>query len=883
MVAVITGSFLLSLASASFPLFASASESSSLDQALEEVSRYGAGISVIQDTGLRPTPEDLAAGGLPFAERNEALKDRLASVPHLGPQVLTILGPSVSLQLTEGGEDLSVRLLSKTDWEAHAKKVSETDGSGVWLADVVADSLGVEAGNTVTLQDGRRTTKVRIAGTYKALANTPVGEPYWLSLIPQVYPAEPEEPLPPPFLLMDEEQLTRLSDALGTERVRFNWEVPIAEGAITLPEAKDLIVEFDHFQRELANSDSEFGRAFACPSCSKFACFSCRHGSVYTSLLLTTVATAERNVGAIRGPVNLLSIAGIIVALTVIASTGVFAMARRRTEASLLFARGTSAGLVGLKSAVESAIPVLLGTALGLIGAYEIIEAAGPEGPIDATALVAATKAAVLGMPAAIALLAVVAALSYMRQSESATTRFRRLSRLPWEIVVLALAGFFLRKVLAGEALVEGGGNAVARPSAYLLLFPIFFIGGCGGLMARLMQLPLRFLVGRSSESRSSSYLALHRLAGARRLAILLVTAAALSLGILVYSQTVVASLKTTVDAKSTLFTGSDVRATISFTQEAPENFPYPSTKVTKLPSAGKLGAGEAQSDVLVVDADTLPDVAYWSNTFSNRSLEDLATALTRRSGDTVPVLLTGASSADTSSLKLESLNLDLDVIDTPKYFPGASLGKPTVIVDRDVLTPLVEAGPPPNALLQIGNETELWIKGPSDEVVAALNSSTRVASTLTAEEVRSNPKILAVTRTFGYLKFLGLGTGLLAIIGVLMYLQARQRNRVVSYALSRRMGLTQASHRMSLVLELMGMLLSGLAIAVLFALIAARVIHPEIDPLPGSPPGPLFEVPWLLMLGTFAALVLVSILGGMLANRSAERADFAEVMRLGA
>jgi ABC-type antimicrobial peptide transport system permease subunit len=96
-------------------------------------------------------------------------------------------------------------------------------------------------------------------------------------------------------------------------------------------------------------------------------------------------------------------------------------------------------------------------------------------------------------------------------------------------------------------------------------------------------------------------------------------------------------------------------------------------------------------------------------------------------------------------------------------------------------------------------------------------------------------------------------------------------------------MGLTQGSHRAALVIELFGMLISALAIAVLFALAAARLMSPEIDPLPSAPPGPLFEVPWLLMLAALAGLVLVSIVGGVLANRYAERADFAKVMRLGA
>jgi hypothetical protein len=491
-------------------------------------------------------------------------------------------------------------------------------------------------------------------------------------------------------------------------------------------------------------------------------------------------------------------------------------------------------------------------------------------------------KVASLGIPVAVLLLAVVSAISYLRQSESATAKFRRFSQVPWEIVALALAGFLLRKILTGGALVDEGGDSVARPSAYLLMFPILFIGGTGGLVARLLQAPLRLSIKKSDHARPGPYLALHRLAGAKRLAVLLVTASALSLGMLVYAQTVVRSLRKTIDAKSTLFVGSDVSATVSFTQEPPEGFEYPITKVTKLPQRAFLQPSGVKADVLLVDAETLPSAAYWSDTFSPRPLEDISKELDQPAGDTLPVLLAGTSLPATSSLEMGQLNATIKAVDTVPYFPGATLVHPTVVVDADTITPLVEQAGPPNPLLEIGNSTEFWIKGPSKAVIAALDASgARIADTLTAEEIRDNARIAAVTRTFGYLKFLGFGAGLLAIVAMLMYLQARQRNRVVSYALSRRMGLTDRSHRVSLVLELLAMLMSSLVIAVGCALIAARLIFPEIDPLPATPPGPLFEIPWSLIAGTFVALLLVSFAGGLLANRSAERADFAEVMRL--
>lgn len=877
LVAVLTGALLLALASSSFPLFVSATESSSLTEAIAGTSRYGAGVAVQQDTGLRPLKRETDAGSVPFDERDRVLQKRFAEVPHLGPRIFTILGPVVSISDPDRPDRrLPVRLVSKTDWESHVKTVSGGAGEGVWIADTIADSLGLKPGDEIRLELETHSAPMKLAGTYEALAKQEIPEEYWLSSYTEIYPSSTNGEDPPPLVMMDEDQLTQTSHALADNHVRFTWEFPLADEAITLPQAESLNKELTRFQDEFGDASSKLGR--------NFQCFSCRNGTGdFFSLLTTVIATAKKNVAAVRGPVNLLSVAGIIVALTVIASAGVFTMARRRTESALLFARGTSALAVGAKAALESVLPVVSGTALGFGAAAGIIILAGPPGSVDRTAVSSAIKLAALGIPVAVLLLGLVAAVSYLRQSEGATARFRKLSQLPWEIVVLALAGYFLRKVLAGGALVDEGGDSVARPSVYLLLFPIFFIGGFSGLAARFLQAPLRLMVRRSEGARPASYLALHRLAGTKRLALLLVTASALSLGILIYAQTVVTSLTTTINAKSTLFVGSDVQASVSYSQETPEDFPFPITKVTKLPLRAELQPSGTKADVIVVDAPTLAAAAYWSDTFSGRSLEDIATRLGTE-GDRLPVLLAGRSVPETTSLDLDSLSTEIEKVDVVTNFPGASLNEPAVIVDRSVLEPLIERAGPPNPLLEIGNTTEFWIKGPTDSVVTAINTSgMRTATTLTAEEVRNNPKITAVTRTFGYLKSLGFGAGMLAIVAVLMYLQARQRNRVVSYALSRRMGLTNSSHRLSLVLELIGMLVSSLLAAVGFAIISARLIFPEIDPLPSTPPGPLFEIPWILVAATFGALVLVSIAGGALANRSAERADFAEVMRLGA
>ena len=56
-----------------------------------------------------------------------------------------------------------------------------------------------------------------------------------------------------------------------------------------------------------------------------------------------------------------------------------------------------------------------------------------------------------------------------------------------------------------------------------------------------------------------------------------------------------------------------------------------------------------------------------------------------------------------------------------------------------------------------------------------------------------------------------------------------------------------------------------------------------NVDPLPNIPPDPLFTPPIVPFLLAALLLALVSVIGGALANRRAEQADLAEVMRLAA
>ena len=122
---------------------------------------------------------------------------------------------------------------------------------------------------------------------------------------------------------------------------------------------------------------------------------------------------------------------------------------------------------------------------------------------------------------------------------------------------------------------------------------------------------------------------------------------------------------------------------------------------------------------------------------------------------------------------------------------------------------------------------------------------------------------------------------GAIALAGGVLQMEARQREREISYALSRRMGLSRRSHRVSVVFELGVILLLAVGLGMLLAWLAAVLVLGQLDPLPKIPPQPLFRVPGPVLAATVLAAVAAAWAGAMWVQRTADRTRVAEVMRV--
>jgi hypothetical protein len=871
------GALLLALVASSYPIFISSAASVAVDKQVERVTRFGAGFSLERTFPIGGPEQDES-----FRERTSLFKRRIQPQPHLAEPVVTVMAPDPYEVRSPENPDLNSQnlLVARSGAVQHVRVVEGNEGDGVWISHFTADNLNLEPGDEIVIAPPftGKEMELEVDGVYEALSEGP-RTPYWRLLVQEIYPrADLDAGPPPPLMIADLDRVSDIAREVGEEDARYVWEAPVSlRDPMTLEETEELQSFILGIDAELRDFGSDLSRWFRC-----LRCFS--DDPQVNTQLSGVLSETEDRLTPVEGPVQLLLTAGLLVALIIIAAAGAFAVATRRTESALLFARGMTPLSVGVKACLEAILPVLLGTAAGFGLAVVLVRSLGPGGAVDPVALSTAARNAALLIPVALLLVGFVSAIFFLRQSEAASAKLGVLARIPWPVLMLAVSLFFLNQLIRNAGVAETSGETASGPSISLLLFPVFFVAGAAGISASLFQRGFKRLREGSGRLGSALYLLVHRLAGAAKLSIGLLSACALALGIFVFAQTMVDSLETTIRAKSLLFVGGDVQGTSRLGQTLPDDFPYPSTAVTRLPAVGEILPGEEMVDVLAVDAATVAEVGYWDDSFGPAPLEELVDRLAEAGDGQLPVLSTDPEITSESSLSIEGQAVPVDVVGQVSAFPGMSVNQPMVVADAEAITDVFEAAQARDPLEHRSSESEIWIKGDTDPIVDALAEvDDPPYYVLTAAEVRDIPSLSAVIATYGVLQTLGLGAGLLVIVVMLMYMQARQRNRVVSFALSRRMGLGNTSHRLSLMLELAVIFAASYLTALIFGLIASRLVVSNIDPLPNIPPDPLFTPPVVPFLIAASILVVVSVIGGALANRGAEQADLAEVMRLAA
>jgi len=801
-----------------------------------------------------------------FAADVATYRDRLVveSAPdQLGDPIRTMIGAESFIEGPAGG--YAARPIFRSGALDHVEKLTDGLERGMWISSFLAKRMDAEPGDTVKLGSDPA-VDIEVAGVYRDLAELPRSD-FWSPLDNLIYQRPTEQLRPPDPLVVDRATFFDIENALGDFRGESRWEFPVDAGDMTLSEATEASAATSRWAETLRDPTTEPGSAMLTAN--------------FVSLLAGWADLAEDAVTSISGPVDMLSFAGQAVALLVIAGSGFFVVGRRRTEFMLLHARGISPLRLGFRAAVEGLLPVAAGAATGGAIAWLWLEAAGPDGLFGRAVAFEAARAGAITAGASLVLLGASVALAVRAQAHEGFGRVgRSAARVPWELLILVLAAASLYELLSrGVTPIEGTSDAVPRMDRLVILFPILFLTGAAGLASRALRRGLPRLRAAGGGWPPALYVATRRLASTGRSAAALVTAATVAIGMFAYSAIISSSAEATASQQSLLRVGSSVAASISSPPRVLDTADFDNTPVIRYTGA-RLGTNATDAvDVIAVDPATFADAAYWDSRFSDESLEELMTRIDGDAGEGVPVVFAG-SAPEATLLQISSYEVPIEVVGRAETFPGVLEARPLVVVAREPLTEALEAN---DASLRIGEgDFQVWGNGtPSEMNTALTEAGESVHAILSAAELRDTPPFLALTWTFSLLEALGMLIGLVALVGMFLYLQTRQREQQVSYALGARMGLERRSHRLSIGIEMTGMLgasvLLGLALA--FIVTVPTRDHVQVFSDPGSVP--LLQIPAAALALAAGVVLAAAWVGAWFVQREADRTDVAQVMRL--
>lgn len=875
LVALLGASFVLGLATSSGHLFLSSAGTSSVDISVRDTSPTFAGLSAwldgpISSDRVRFREELLRE----VAGRTEGLQDlAFSSVDTapvgVGPFEDPSTVPSAQLATREGFVD-HITILE-----------GSPDEPGWWIPHVVAERRGLGPGDTIEISAGSIVsgtgyvaTEVRaslpVAGVYRELYAEPPAD-FWDPLYDYylgTYPASDNPP--PPFLLSDAATFLALEDRFAGSG-RMLWELPVVPTGLTLPQAGRLAGRLEAIEAAMDDPQTQVAASFE------------EHDTGLPSLIVEANGTVD----SLTGPVQGVAIAGRLVAVGLFVAAGVLALTRRRIELAMLSARGVGPGTLGLRGAAEAAIPAVLGAAAGWAAAGPLLRAAGPGGAVDPSASSVALVDTGVTVATGLLLLAAVTAIALRAPAERRPGRLRRIAaRLPWEAAPLALAGAAFYEIRSHGSLPVQGEDGATGVDALVPLFPIAFVAALTGLALRAAVRALPRIRRASRRWRAPAYLASGRVAAAPRPAVALVAGAALAVGVVAYGAVFTSSVEATVSSKVRVSVGADAALTMPERIEIPDDLPGDITEVIRMPAARlPSGAGVA---VIAVDPETFARAAEWQDGFADRPLQDLLGDLdpAGQQGEAAagevppaPVIATGPLPPDTV-LRFFLYEFPVRQVDLVAGFPGMRPGGALVIASIDELDRLSdEAGA---SLESLGASREVWVRGDHEPVLQALERASLFPTAVTTvDDVAQRPGLASVSWLFGFLQALGLLTGLLALAAVLLYVESRQRARVASYVLASRMGLSPAAHRRSLAIELLTMLALAFVLGAALAALGAYLVHADVDPLPDLPPAAVFQLPLGLIGAVGAALLGFAAIAAWVAQRRADSASAAEVMRL--
>lgn len=853
---VAVAAFVLGVAGGSRPMFASSAAAGSLGRDLQEGCSFSVGLRV-ERPALLGTDEGEVSGPFPRVDEATRALDRAVGRPTgIDPVLVTIDGGDG--ELVAGGGNVPVQLVERTGFREHITELQHGSQPGVWVPDSVVNDRGIRVDDQVSVIVDGLVTTLPVAGVYRDLRSG--RDRFWCSMRFFFEPRTASGGAPNPVLLFDPGEIGGVVGAGGFPVRTTWWEYAPSARHWDLPTAKSSIGALELVSESTNNRSESLGDLLGTGRSSVDVA-----GSVHKSE--RTAASVE----SVAGPVALGTVGVAVVMLLAAARSW---LSRRSQEVTVLWLRGAGSVSLATKGILELLPAMVLGGVTGLAAAVVLVRTIGPDPRIEPGAFVEGSGFVVAALVVAFAAVAAVVVTGARRvgiSHEGASPR----SALPlWEPVVLGLAAAAFYELHTRETIVED-----TRVDGLLLLFPLLLLAGGAGLLARLVLSP-RPLGWIAARLPTAAWLAMRRLAAARVRAALIVTGAAISIGIVVFAGALSASVQATLYAKATLGAGAAQTIRLSRNQPPLEAAPLPgiSTLVTRTSETGVIRHGHDEADVLGVDPETFADAAYWDGSFASASLSDLLGRLGPAADDraAAPAIAVGDGIPDQLVLTLDGIDqeveLEVKVVGRAQAFPGLGYqnDRPLVVVSRDVLA---EHG--------VDGLSEIWVDDPSPRIPDRLarDGMQIVFSSRPAadnEGTLLQPQLWAID----YLQVVGLAAGLVAVAGLGLYFAANSERRQLGAVFARRLGLRARQGATATGLEVTTIVLAGFLFGVGLAWLAVRLVYRNLDPLPRTPPDPIMRldlpIVGMCALGALVAAVLV----GAAVERRAARADLPKLLR---
>ncbi|MDH3464066.1 MAG: ABC transporter permease, partial [Acidimicrobiia bacterium] len=764
------------------------------------------------------------------------------------------------------GEGLTIpfRFTGRDEFRDHIELVEGEHGDGAYIDDVAARDLAALPGDVIEYNIQGDRHQFEVQAVYKGLYDQ-LADPYWCYL-EDVLAVTIMGDLQAPLVLVDTDYFDESSELFRRAFATYGgglgrWELPVRVDGLTVAAAHQAAATLALTNDTIEDSTDNPGFS-AGPS-------------IHSDLPLVTTRVQALS-DALQTSILPLAAVVLLAAVGLVGGAGSYWVDRRRIELQLLSTIGAGPVPIATKATLEFLFPTLIGGVIGCALANVIIPLVGPSSDVEMSSRLSSIW--VTGLAMVVALLAVsivVGSRSRSLLDHAPRTRDNQSLRIPLALLSV-VAAVLVRAAIGDSAVVTGENQLVGSVDPLVLFLPLLtFLAAV--LIVSEMIIRLFPLIRRAGAKGHSAFLASRRIVSAPTLVIALIAGAALPVATLIYASSLTRSATSTIDAKGKTFIGADVSTPVFGPIDPPGTLAKVSTVVIKT-ERGELNGQTV--DVLAIDYDTFGLGAFWEEEFVQVPLQTILDGI-RGTSDKPPLdAYIANGSAEDGELSAGRGDANIHVIGELDSFPGSRRSRPLVVVDRDRFT---DAFADDDGRL-IGSRYLMWTLDRTETEVetemanAGIGYAFTTAATTTLDQLR----FAALVWTFDFLEIYSALAGLIAIGAVLLYVDTRQRSRNLSYALARRMGLTQREHLVAGLIEIGSLTVLGAVVGIFAGRIPARQLYLILDAVQETPPAPRWVGALNVAVLALVIAAVVSILAALLAQRTADNADTSELLRHG-